>query len=304
MGQNKIRILLNGKKAALPEIRSIITTLRQEGATIEVRVTWEHGDIHRFVQEAVSDGIHRIVAGGGDGTVNEVADAIVRLDVDDRPEMAILPLGTANDFATSCGVPLSINEAITFALHGDSEAVDIGRVNDRHFINVATGGFGAQITTETPPQLKNFLGGGAYTLTGIIKALNFAPVSGIIRTAESEEQFELIAGAICNGRQAGGGQVLAPDAFLDDGLLDVTMVMTFPAHDLNVVISEMLDSGVNGRYVKRFKTQWVETTSMGNEEQVNLDGEPYFSRNARFTVVPKALKLVLPEQCPCLQSNL
>lgn len=304
MGKNTIRILLNGKKATLPEIRSTIAALRQQGEVIEVRVTWEHGDIHRFVNEAVRDGIERIVAAGGDGTVNEVADAIACLDADDRPEMAILPLGTANDFAMACSIPVAINDAILLALHGQSKAVDIGKVNDRHFINMATGGFGAQITTETPPQLKNFLGGGAYTLTGLIKALNFAPVTGILRTSESAEQFELIAGAICNGRQAGGGQILAPDAFINDGLLDVTMVMTFPAYDLNVVISEVLDSEMNGRYVKRFKTRWVETTSMGNVEQVNLDGEPYFSKNARFTVLPGALNLVLPENCPCLLPNL
>ena len=97
-----IRLILNGKKAGLPEIRTAISDLRTQGHTVEVRVTWEHGDVHRFVREAVNEGIPRIVAGGGDGTVNEIADAIVKLETADRPEVAILPLGTANDFATAC----------------------------------------------------------------------------------------------------------------------------------------------------------------------------------------------------------
>jgi lipid kinase YegS len=297
-----IRILLNGKKAGLPEIRTAVEDLRNQGHTIEVRTTWEYGDVHRLVSEAAREKIPRIVAGGGDGTVNEVADALMGLDSDDRPEVAILPLGTANDFATSCQIPVPPSQALSLALEGEAKPIDLGKANDRYFVNIATGGFGAQVTTETPGQLKNFLGGGAYTLIGIIKALNFSPTAGTMRTADSEEEFELIVGAVCNGRQAGGGQVLAPTAYLDDGLLDVMMVQTFPAADLDVVLGELLDQNMDGTYVKRFKTQWVETISSSNVDQVNLDGEPYLAEQIRFEAVPAALQLVLPENCPLIAS--
>lgn len=298
-----IRILLNGKKAALPQIRSAVTTLRSQGHTIEVRTTWESGDIHRLIREAAIEGVPRVVAGGGDGTLNEVADAIMRLDAIDRPEVAILPLGTANDFATACGIDAVPLTALTLALEGSATLVDLGQANERYFVNVATGGFGAEVTADTPVQLKNFLGGGAYTLTGIVKALKFTPVAGRLRTADSEENVEIIVGAICNGRQAGGGQVLAPDAFLNDGLLDVIVISTFPPYDLDVVVAELMNPAPTGQYVKRFKTEWVEMTSTGSADQVNLDGEPYFSKNIRFEVLPGVLKLVLPGLCPCLNNS-
>lgn len=297
-----IRLLINGKKATLPDIRSTVEDFRERGYQIEVRVSWEHGDIGRFIKESVRDGVPRIVAGGGDGTVNEAADALARSDHDNRPELAILPLGTANDFATSCQIPSAIPEAMSLALDGRSYAVDLGKANERHFINVATGGFGAQVTVETPPQLKNFLGGGAYTLTGIVKALSFSPISGVVRTAELEDSFEIIAGAVCNGRQAGGGQVLAPGAFINDSLLDIVIIKTFPPWDLDVVIAEILNTEIDGRYIKRLRTQWVETVPLGNTEQVNLDGEPYFSENVQFEVVPHAISLVLPDNCPLILS--
>lgn len=303
MAREKLRLLLNGKKAHLPEIRTSVAALRDQGHHIEVRVTWEQGDIHRFVHEAVHEGIPRIVAGGGDGTINETVDALANVEQDLRPTMAILPLGTANDFAASCNIPHSPHEALRLAAEGRSFFVDIGKANERHFLNVATGGFGAQVTTETSPQLKNFIGGGAYTLTGLIKALSFTPLSGVVRTALSEDTFEMIAGAVCNGRQAGGGQILAPSAYINDGMFDIVIISTFPPSDLDIVISEILNPEVDGQYIRRFKTQWIETASLGNVEQVNLDGEPYSSKKVRFEIFPQAIRLVLPEGCPVIRVN-
>lgn len=296
-----IRILLHGNKSGLSEVRSSIFDLRSQGHTIEVRTTWEHGDIHRFVREAIQEQVPRIVAGGGDGTVNEVADALSLIDRTNRPEFAVLPLGTANDFATACEIPTDIRAALKLALEGQAVPIDLCKANERHFLNVATGGFGAQVTTETPVQLKNFLGGGAYTLTGIVKALNFSPVSGTLATADSEGEYEMIVGAACNGRQAGGGQILAPEACINDGLMDIVLVTTFPAYDIDIVISELLNPSLEGKYIKRFQTRWVEATSRGGTDQINLDGEPYFASKIRFEVIPNALNLVLPDNCPCIR---
>jgi diacylglycerol kinase family enzyme len=101
-----IRILLNGKKADLDGVRTAISLLRNESVPIEVRVTWEHGDAKRLVQEASQDGVARIVAAGGDGTLNEVINGMAKLDTNRYPELAILPLGTANYFASACAIPL------------------------------------------------------------------------------------------------------------------------------------------------------------------------------------------------------
>jgi len=101
-----IHILLNGKKAGYESVRSAISTLREEQDDIAVRVTYEYGDVERFVNEAVQQGVKRLIIGGGDGSVNEIVDAMIKLPRNERPELAILPLGTANDFATACQIPM------------------------------------------------------------------------------------------------------------------------------------------------------------------------------------------------------
>lgn len=296
----KVRIILNGKKAGLNEVRSAITLLRKELPSIEVRVTYEHGDGERFVNEASIDGIQRIVSAGGDGTLNEIINAMAKLDITKRPELAIIPLGTANDFATACNIPLVPLDALRLAIHGATQAIDIVQVNDRYFINIASGGFGSQVTENTPPQLKNFLGGGAYALTAVIKSLNYSPIHGRLLAQEIELKGTVVLAAICNGRQAGGGQVLAPDAYIDDGLLDVVVLLSFPIIDTGQVIQEILNPSIVGKYIKRFRTKWAESWP-NQTRSINLDGEPYKANHFRFEILPKELKLVLPKNCPCIK---
>ena len=101
-----IRVILNGKGAANPQVREAINRIRDEGQAMEVRCTWEGGDAARFAQEAVADGIDVLVAGGGDGTIHEVVNGLMSGDSPPDLALGILPLGTANDFARVCGVPL------------------------------------------------------------------------------------------------------------------------------------------------------------------------------------------------------
>jgi lipid kinase YegS len=295
-----ITIILNGKKAGIDSVREAISVFRKEVEDVQVRVTYEYGDMERFVNEAVREGVKRLIVGGGDGSVNEIVDAMATLPRDKRPELAILPLGTANDFATACQIPMDSLEALRFAVAGLPVSIDIAKANKRHFINMATAGFGAQVTAETPVELKNFLGGGAYTLTGVLKAINFVPYRGKLKTPDLESEETMVVGAICNGRQAGGGQVLAPQAFVNDGLLDVLIVKEVLGADIGTLLDEIKNPTHAGRYIKYFQTPWMETES---EEiiPVNLDGEPYQSKKIRFEIVPSAIDLVLPVSCPCLK---
>lgn len=301
----RIGLILNGKKAGLAQVREAVHAVRRAGHPLEVRVTWERGDMERLVAEAAGEGVERVVAGGGDGSVNELATGLMRLDPATRPAMGILPLGTANDFATACRVPVDPVAALTLACTGTARPVDVARANDRYFVNVASGGFGAAVTAETPVELKDFLGGGAYTLMGFLKAINFRPYQCTLRTPAGEEQGDLIVGAVCNGRLAGGGQPMAPLARIDDGLLDLVTLVPFAVADVPQVAKELAavlatggDPRRESRWVKRQQVPWVEAESTG-ELPVNLDGEPMHARRFRFEVVPGAVRMVLPADCPC-----
>ncbi len=295
-----IRVILNGKKAALEPVRSAIFSARENG-NVEVRATWEAGDVQRLVREASAEGCRRLVAGSGDGTVNEVVDGILQLPAAERPELAILPLGTANDFATACSIPIEPLAALGLAQTGQSCAIDSVQANEFHFINVASGGFGAQVTANTPVELKNFLGGGAYTLSGLVQALNFIPYKGEMRLPQETLPNEVIFGAVCNGKQAGGGQQLAPSALIDDGLLDIVGLLHFPPQELGQVLKELMQPDASGDYVKRFRVPWAEWES-NVEMPINLDGEPIKTNKIRFEVLPGSIKLVLPDNCPLTTS--
>lgn len=295
---SRTRLILNGKKAELPAVRNAVTDARTYEHDLEVRVSFEYGDIGRFVSEAHSEGVSRLIAGGGDGTVNEMVNALMKIDRSERPEMGIVPLGTANDFATSCLIPSDPLSALLLAINEKSRPVDIGQANDRYFINVASGGFGAEVTADTPIELKNFLGGNAYALTGILKALNFVPNQGKMVTEDRVIEGAAVVGAVCNGRQAGGGLVLAPDARIDDGLLDIVIIKYFSALDIPQVLSEIQNPSPNGEFVKIFQTTWIDRYSGERVAPINLDGEPYLSREIRFEAVPNAIDLIVPHTCP------
>ncbi|MBY5993457.1 lipid kinase YegS [Ferrimonas balearica] len=293
-----MRILLNGKKAGLEPVRQAILAARQEGP-VEVRVTWEGGDIDRLVAEAIDQGCARLVAGGGDGTVNEVVSALMAYPEAQRPELALLPLGTANDFATACQIPTEPGAALALAQRGQAVPVDAVQANARHFINMATGGFGAQITATTPIALKNFLGGGAYTLNGLLQALRFEPYQGTLETPMGRLEGATIVGAIGNGPQAGGGQVLCPQAKIDDGLLEVVALMAFPPNELDRVLQGIRQPSADHPYVKAFRVPWAEYRG-ADPMPINLDGEPMRAPSIRFQCHPGAIRLVLPRGCPLL----
>ena len=294
-------LVLNGKKAGQPDIREAVKSLRDAQHQLDVRVTWESGDIARFVDEACTRNIERLVIGGGDGSVNEAANAILNR-AEKVPALGILPLGTANDFATACGIPPGPLESLQLAIKGEPHSIDAVHANEQFFLNVASAGFGAAVTAETPVELKNFLGGGAYTISGLVQALNFEPYPSRVRTPGRQFDEQLLVGAVCNGRTAGGGQPLAPEALLDDGLLDVLMINSFSAADVPQVLQEFKEPGADGMFIRRFKAPWLECEST-QQIPVNLDGEPYSASQIRFSVSAGAIEVVLPPDCPCVQSG-
>ena len=160
----------------------------------------------------------------------------------------------------------------------------------------------AQVTSNTPVALKNFLGGGAYTLSGLVHAVNFVPYWGKVRIPGDTMQAEAIVGAVCNGRQAGGGQQLAPTAMIDDGLLDIVELNNFPRENIGQLIKELVALEANGVYVKRLRVPWAEWES-DVEMPINLDGEPIKAMNICFEVLPGGIKIVLPENCPFITSG-
>lgn len=293
-----IRLILNGKSAQLPTVRNAVFARRDKGDDIEVSVTWEQGDAARMAEQAGGDGVTRVIAGGGDGTVNEVVNGLMRLAPAQRPGLGILPLGSANDLATSLGLPLDADAALDCAIHVPLRRLDVPRLDDWHFLNMATGGFGAEITSSTPKTLKRLLGGGAYPLIGAVKAWNYRLYPGVLRWKGGERRTQAFMLAIGNGRQSGGGQALTPQALLDDGLLDVLLLHDLASMaELRAMRRELATRPARGRYVDAFRTDWL-TFDAQDTLPVTLDGEPLHRRRLEVAISPGALTLAAPPACP------
>jgi lipid kinase YegS len=282
-----IRIILHGKRAGDAQVRTAVHALRQDGHVAEVRVTWEPGDAERLTAEAIADAgggkIDCIVAGGGDGTVNEVFAAAYTAGFPAACSLGVLPLGTANDFAHATGIPLQDpTAALQLAVSAPPQWIDIGLVNDRPFINLVSGGFGSRVTVETDPELKKRLGGLAYVLTGISRFAELSASSGRFRAEGFSWEGRFVAIAIGNGRLAGGGVPLCPDALLDDGLLDLMILPELNRTARLEAFSRLLREGaaaVRAELVTT-RTSWIEYESE-DDLNVNLDGEPLLLKRFR-----------------------
>ena len=291
-------LILNGKSAGDETLRTAIALLRDEGMDIQVRVTWEKGDAGRYVKEAQQLGVDTVIAGGGDGTINEVATALVNCTGDNIPALGILPLGTANDFATSAGIPEALEKALQLAILGKATAVDIAQVNDKTcFINMATGGFGTRITSETPEKLKAALGGVSYLIHGLMRMDTLKPDRCEIRGEDFQWQGDALVIGIGNGRQAGGGQQLCPEALINDGQLQLRI---FTGDGLLPALFTTLTQPEESPNIIAGKSAWFEVNAP-HGMTFNLDGEPLSGTQFRIEVLPGALQCRLPPDCALLR---
>lgn len=306
MDSNRWRLILNGKSAADDALRAAVAHWRERGIRLDVRVTWESGDAARYVDEAVADGVDTIVAGGGDGTLSEVASALALREgaAETLPSLAVIPMGTANDFATAADIPGEPENALRLAAEAPAVAIDLLRVEADegiHWcINLASGGFGTEVTVETDEKLKKMLGGLAYVITGIARLGRIEPVTADLRGPDFTWSGGFLALGLGNGRQAGGGQVLCPDARINDGQIDVTVLPVLNG-DLATVgtLLTRRDREALERLTQRARLSWLEL-SAAKPFTLNLDGEPVRSRRFRVTCVPGRLRMHLPPDCPLL----
>jgi lipid kinase YegS len=260
-----------------------------------VRIPWNKRDKRRVVKEALDAGSSRIIAGGGDGTINAVVNALVgKGKKPPRATMGVLPLGTANDFAHGIGLPVDdLGRCLEIACTRPARQIDVGRANRRCFINVASGGFGAEITATTPVKMKKALGGGAYTIMGLIKAFNLQPYEGrLLVPGEEPLEGAMLVMAVGNSRLAGGGFEVAPEARLDDGLLDIAIVRHRSDVDLKGLAAELKTPTSPDNRVLYYRQLAEFTIEAKDEVHFNLDGEPVRKHEFAFSVLPGHLGVV------------
>jgi lipid kinase YegS len=300
-------LILNGKATGNEDVREAVAALRERGVQLEVRVTWESGDAERYVAEAIAHGVDTIIAAGGDGTLSEVAETLAHREesADALPSLGLLPLGTANDFATAAEIPDEPLAALELIAQAPARPVDLLRIDADGKVwwcaNVASGGFGTEVTVETDEGLKKVLGGLAYLVTGISRLGRIDPIQARLRAPGFAWAGGFIALGVGNGRQAGGGQVLCPEALIDDGLLDITVIPELSG-EVASTFAALVKGGKRGaleQVAERVQAPWVEIDAEA-PLTLNLDGEPVQARHFRIDCVPGRVNLHVALDSPLL----
>ena len=288
-------LILHKKSCTRPEVKAAVKHVRRSGIDVQVYIPWSRKGLRSFVRQAIVDGAKRIVAGGGDGTLNAVVNAMLRKGKAPKASLGILPLGTANDFARGAGIAAGdLNGALELACMGAPTKIDLGWMNGQYFINVASAGFGAEITATTPHDMKKALGGAAYSLMGLVKAFQLQPYAGrLIHTGGTVEEGSMLVMAVGNNRFAGGGYDVAPKASLTDGLLDIALISGQKPERLGDLVEELKDP-VSPRNKHLFYRQLAAfTIETERPLHVNLDGEPIEGSHFEFKSCPRVLSVVL-----------
>ena len=221
----------------------------------------------------IDDTYEHVLLAGGDGTIDIIINTMKRLNID--LPVGILPVGTANDFAHSLGLSFDIKQALENIINSKPKAFDIGKINDKYFINVASSGMFTDVSQKINPDFKNYMGKVAYYITGIEQALHLRAFNIKVKSEEVEYKGKMYLMLVFNGKTAGNLN-LAYKAELDDGYLDVIIFKDMPIPKsipifINVLRGEHLEN-VNDEDILYFKTKEIYIECL-DELITDIDGE-------------------------------
>ncbi|MEF9922016.1 MAG: YegS/Rv2252/BmrU family lipid kinase [Anaerovoracaceae bacterium] len=259
---------------------------------IPVRAAHGHAIFDYFEslnKETYKDEFRQVIAAGGDGTINVCVNAMLKNGID--LPLAIFPAGTANDFAYYFELPNDINSMVDIALGQNFTYADVGKINDRYFINVAAIGSVVDVSQKTDPTLKNTLGVVAYYLKGISEFTNLKPVKIKLTTPDSVYNEEMFFMVVMNGRSAGGFKNISPSSEINDGLLDVILFRNMPILDIPPLFFKVLQGNhPDSRNVLHFQASEILIESE-KPLPTDIDGEKGEKFPLQFTVLHDRLKL-------------
>ena len=292
----RTRVVLNpnaGRADDHQTLRTALAALRDA----EVRTTDGPGYAERLAREAVEAGCELVVAAGGDGTVNEVVNGLA---VDfGAARLGLLPLGTGNDFARSIGVPADLEEALAVLAAGRTAALDVGRAalgTPRHFVNVSAGGFSGHVDEKLDRRKKHAWGPLSYLRSAVEALPDLAPYHTTLRLGGGETlDVSAYSVVVANARYVAAGIPIAPEARLDDGLLDLMIVPATSVPHLAMLVPLILLGKHAGSDLVIFRR--VATIELRSEPPMsfNVDGELLPDQPTRFEVLPRALCVVVGE---------
>jgi len=281
-------------------LNTVLKYLKENGLNFKVCTTSHQGEAMELAQNAADNGAELIVSVGGDGTVNEIVNGIMKSKND--PPLGIIPLGWANDFIKSTNIPSDIFEACKILIKGKTKKIDIGIINDQiYFANICGVGFDAEVA-QLANQMKNkhpnlhILSAFVYVFATVKKLLSpFSCHNVKIKFDGQEIHSKILFIAISNGKFYGGRFKITPEAIIDDGLFEVCTVEEMGRFKYLSIIPKVFKGthasikGVNFYRAKEVVIQSSEPILAQVSGEV-IEGQKEFT----ITLLPKSLKLIVP----------
>jgi YegS/Rv2252/BmrU family lipid kinase len=281
------------------------TRLRDALGPLEIEHTRAPRDAERLAREAVRAGVERVLVAGGDGTLSEVATGLLAADLARYVTLGVLPLGTGGDFVRSLGIPRGLEPALECICAGKTRSVDAGRVEfvgadgaqrTSYFVNVSSLGISGLIDELVNRTTKRF-GGTVSFLVGTVRAIfQYRSARVAIRVdGELVHEAPLVLATGANGRYFGGGMQVAPQARIDDGLLDVVIIRELSVPRLLAKLPKIYaGTHLSDPAAALHRGRVIEAVAEPGLVKIELDGEPLGTLPARFEVLPGALTLYGP----------
>jgi YegS/Rv2252/BmrU family lipid kinase len=267
-------------------------------------MTHAPGDATGLAARAIREGAGTVVAVGGDGTVNEVCNGFFVDGVDpSKAALGVLPMGTGGDFRRTVGIPDEFEAAIQVLRRRNLRRIDAGRIEmwgldgrplTRHFVNIADAGIGGVVVERVNRTTKMFGGRASFQYAAMMTLLTFKPPPVIVDSDEGSFQGRAQNVVVANCQYFGGSMHVAPGAVPDDGLLDVVVFGDIARFEALRSIGDIYKAKhVENPKVRGWRTRELRVSS---EERVliDVDGEMCGTLPATFTVVPRAIDLVVP----------
>jgi len=285
---------VSGRGRARRTGERVADLLHERGVYVDLMMSGAPGDCERLAREALARGVRQVAACGGDGTVHEVVNGLTNSDA----VLGIVPCGRGNDLVRALGLSSDVEDVVNTLVHGVDRAIDLGKVGDRFFATVASLGFDTAVAQRMRTQGTGFLtralkvgGTVSYGLTVLRTLVGYR--SPIVRLRGDFGVFEgrILLAATANAPFYGSGVKIAPDAMVDDGVLDVCIV----ADVSRWTVLRMFLRAYSGAHVGHSAVRVVQTRTLQIESDDPLwifaDGEPMCEIPAKIEVVPGALKV-------------
>lgn len=255
-----------------------------------------------LARQAALDGYELVIAIGGDGTIHEVINGLMQVPLEQRPTLGIVPVGSGNDFAHALGLPKEADRALALALQQEPAWVDIGLLTDEngrqeYFNNTLGIGFDAVVIIRT--RKLRLVRGFLMYLTAVIQTItmNHNPIQMKIDIDGEKLEKEALMFTLCNGPREGGGFIIAPEAKMDDGLLNYCLVTKCGRLTMFRLLPEFLKgthAGFPQVHLGKGKSFSIQAD---RPLYIQADGEIYTSfdsnlKSIRFELIPHCLKIV------------